>query len=175
MKLERRWRQRFCRRGTTIVVVAITVALGSTVTRADRDKARAAYEEAVRRYDLNEFQTALEYFKKAYLEYEEPSFLFNIAQCHRQMGDKQQAILFYRSYVRKVPDAANADEVRHLIATLDSALQREKEAAPVPRPVLESPRVSPPKAVQEPNPTGAARVVRAAPPSARRQPLHRRW
>jgi Tetratricopeptide repeat len=48
-----------------------------------------------------------------------PAFLFNIAQCHRQLGNKQEAIKFYRSYLRKVPDAPNAEEVRKLIASLE--------------------------------------------------------
>src|SRR5438046_999838 len=97
----------------SLVTFVLCICLCSTAN-ADREKAKQEYREAVQRYDLNEFKTALEHFKAAYIEFEEPSFLFNIAQCYRQLGDKQQAVLFYRSYVRKVPTAPNVGEVKQL-------------------------------------------------------------
>jgi tetratricopeptide (TPR) repeat protein len=130
---------------------------------ADRDKAKAEYAEAVRRYDLNEFRAALLHFKQAYLEYEEPSFLFNIAQCHRQLGDKQQAVLFYRSYLRKVPDAPNADEVHRLISSLEAASAQEQVSAPPPTVTSAPPATA----------TANAQLVKTAP--AKKALVYKKW
>src|SRR6202012_3844268 len=91
----------------------------------DKAAARAAFAEGQRRYDLNEFEAALAAFKQAYLAYEEPVFLYNIAQCYRQLGNRTEAIKFYRSYLRKVPDAANRREVQELVATLEQQVEAE--------------------------------------------------
>jgi tetratricopeptide (TPR) repeat protein len=105
----------------TIIILALLVA---PLARADKAAAREAYQEGSRYYDLAEYQAALESFKKAYLQYEEPSFLFNIAQCYRQLGDRNQAIVFYRSYLRKDPNSPRRKEVRDLIASLEAAPDR---------------------------------------------------
>jgi hypothetical protein len=49
----------------SIFAACIVFAFFALPAHADRDKAKSEYEEAVRRYDLNEFQTALEHFKQA--------------------------------------------------------------------------------------------------------------
>ncbi len=48
----------------------------------NKEAAKEAYSEGKRQYDLGEYDAALAAFKKAYLNYEEPVFLFNIAQCY---------------------------------------------------------------------------------------------
>jgi hypothetical protein len=48
-----------------------------------QDCGAAAYDEGSKFYDLNQFADALGAFKKAYWQYEEPAFLFNIPQLHR--------------------------------------------------------------------------------------------
>ena len=39
------------------------------------------------------------------------AFLFNIAQCHRQLKNHSKAIFFYEGYLRETPDAPNKEEV----------------------------------------------------------------
>lgn len=146
----------------SVVFPVLTLITFATVAHADRAKAKTEYEEAVRRYDLNEFPAALEHFKQAYLEYEEPTFLYNIAQCHRQLGDKQQAVLFYRSYLRKVPDATNADEVRQLIANLEASIARDKASAAA------TPTVAP-------SPTPATTNVQLTQPPPPKSPVYKKW
>src|SRR5215471_9023085 len=97
-----------------VLILAISLAataIGRTALADDKEAARREFLEGTRRYDLTEFAPALEAFKRAYLAYEDPAFLYNIAQCYRQLGEKQSAVKFYRSYLRKVPDAPNGDEV----------------------------------------------------------------
>ena len=46
-------------------------------------------------------------FKGAYRLFREPTFLFNIAQCERQMGDYAAAASQYRAYRREAANAPN--------------------------------------------------------------------
>jgi tetratricopeptide (TPR) repeat protein len=80
--------------------------------------ARTHYEKAVSHYNLDELEAALVEFREAYRAKPDPSFLFNIAQCHRKLGQRDAAIDFYRKYVRASPDAANRAEAERWIAEL---------------------------------------------------------
>src|SRR4051812_18849462 len=93
-----------------------------------KEKARAFFRTGTQHYDLGEFPEALTDFKEAYRFYEEPIFLFNIGQCHRQMGQKEQAIRFFRVYLSKSPNAPNKTDVKDMIGKLDLALQQERAA-----------------------------------------------
>src|SRR5262245_59275248 len=113
------------------VVLRISVmtlfVLGATAGHAeDKQAARNAYRAGVHHYDFGEYREALAAFKTAYQNFEDPSFLFNIAQCHRQLLEREEAIRVYRSYLRNAPSAANAGEVRELITRLERELSEEK-------------------------------------------------
>src|SRR5262249_39692180 len=98
---------------------------------SDKNKAAAgqAYREGQRQYDLNDFAKALESFKRAYTLYDEPALLYNIAQCYRQLADEEQAIRFYKSYLRRMPNPPNRDDVRHLLATLEKSYNEKRANA----------------------------------------------
>jgi tetratricopeptide (TPR) repeat protein len=98
----------------------------------DREKARAAFAEGRQHFDLGEYKDALESFKLAYRNFEDPKILFNIAQCHRQLGNKQEAVDFYRKYLNKVPDAPNREEVQATIEKLNAALAAERASKSTP-------------------------------------------
>jgi hypothetical protein len=99
----------------------------ASVARAqDKAAARQAYLEGSKYYDLNQFDQALEAFKRAYWNYEEPVFLYNIAQCLRALKRKPEALDFYRSYLRKAPNATNRAEVQRLIGEMEQAVAQEK-------------------------------------------------
>jgi hypothetical protein len=50
---------------------------------------------------------------------QDPPFLFDIAQCHRKLGNNKEALGFYRSYLRVAPNASNRAEVQKRISELD--------------------------------------------------------
>src|SRR5947207_13123212 len=102
------------------------VAIATPAAAEDRVAARAAFNEGTRHFDLAQYDQALEAFKRAYWNYEEPTFLFNIAQCHRALGHKEDALAMYRSYLRKLPDAPNRSETQRFITDLDNAVAQEK-------------------------------------------------
>jgi tetratricopeptide (TPR) repeat protein len=76
-------------------------------------------------YNLGRFSEALTEYEAAYLAVQDPPFLFNIAQCHRKMGDNKEALDSYRSYLRVAPAAPNRAEVQKHI----SELERQVHAA----------------------------------------------
>jgi tetratricopeptide (TPR) repeat protein len=77
------------------------------------------YEQALRHYDLNEFDKAIAEFTAAYVITHEPALLYNIAQAYRLKGDRQHALEFYRSYLRRAPDAPNKADVDKWIRELE--------------------------------------------------------
>ncbi|HZI08474.1 MAG TPA: tetratricopeptide repeat protein, partial [Archangium sp.] len=90
------------------VLVAVVLAMASPVAHAaNRDGgesdsevlARAKFAEGNLAYDLGEFQKALDAYSESYRLMPLPGFLFNIAQCHRQLGRPERAGFFYRRYL----------------------------------------------------------------------------
>ena len=118
-------------------------------------EAKAAYEEGARHYDLAEYAEALGFFKDAYRAKTDAAFLFNIAQCLRKLGRRDEAATFYRTYLRRAPDAANRAEVERHVKDIEDLLAASSPPAtrkfspqdipipPEPRIDL-SPRATPP-------------------------------
>jgi tetratricopeptide (TPR) repeat protein len=106
--------------------VVLLACLGAPATATAAPESRVAeakqhYAAATKFYDLAEYENALREFKEAYRAVEDPAFLFNIAQCHRKLGQPQDAITFYKTYLRRAPHAANRAEVERRIAELERA------------------------------------------------------
>lgn len=113
------------------VLVALGVLLGATPTRADDADTRAAkthFQRGEKLFNLGKFDLALVEYEAAYDRKPLPGFLYNIAQCQRNLGNFKEAIFGYRNYLRQVPDADNREAVLALIDDLEDQ-QREREAA----------------------------------------------
>lgn len=109
---------------------------------AVEEQARARFSEGNLAYDVGDFGKALKSFSEAYRLKPLPGFLFNMAQCHRQLGQFSRAAFFYRRYLSLVPDTASAPVVRELVQEME-ARAREQEARR-----LERERAEQDKAVQ---------------------------
>ncbi|WP_245918718.1 tetratricopeptide repeat protein [Melittangium boletus] len=89
-------------------------------------QARAKFVEGNAAYEKADFQTALGAYLEAYRLMPLPGFLFNIAQCHRQLGRPERAAIFYRRYLAQSKrPPSNAPLVRELIAEMDAAAAKE--------------------------------------------------
>src|SRR5262249_49133839 len=80
------------------------------------EAARTLARKGTSLYDLGKYPEALEAFESAYQKKPVPGLLFNIAQCHRQMGQLEQAARVYKSYLRTDPPEAAAKQARELLA-----------------------------------------------------------
>jgi tetratricopeptide (TPR) repeat protein len=108
--------------------VILLVAIAGSATAPGNSETRRQFDQGSTAYDLGDFGEAIDHFKAAYRQSPESVFLFNIAQCYRQLKDIEHAEYFYRSYLRKAgPDApSRADAERWL-----RELEREEAAQPL--------------------------------------------
>ncbi|WP_375756338.1 tetratricopeptide repeat protein [Corallococcus exercitus] len=107
---------------------AVAAAENATATAAAEEQAREKFSEGNLAYDLGEFDRALKAFSEAYRLKPLPAFLFNIAQCHRQLNNPSRAAFFYRRYLAlSQEEPANADVVRELVAEMDTKARVQEE------------------------------------------------
>jgi tetratricopeptide (TPR) repeat protein len=162
------WDSRACgyrRRCCALVAFASFLVLGSVGPAGAAEPSRDAKQEAKARfiagqshYNLNEFTEALREFKEAYRLYPDPVFLFNLGQCERQLDHYEEAIRFYRTFLREQPKAPNRQDVVHKIAEMEAALkakEAEEKAAPVTPPPSLAPKAVVPVAPVAPAGPGA--------------------
>jgi tetratricopeptide (TPR) repeat protein len=89
------------------------------------------YEKGRAYFQIGEYQKALEAFKAAHVEKADPAFLYNIAECHRQLGDSANALAFYQRFLRLAPpDNSLRAEAEARIAELQA---RKPPAPPGPQ------------------------------------------
>ncbi len=158
-----------------IGVILVTLATAFSAAAEDKEAARKAFSEGSRYYNLSQYSDALEAFKRAYWNFEDPSFLYNIAQCHRALQHKQEAITFYRNYLRNAPGTPKRAEVERLIADLEEAQRQDKAVATAP-PEGTIAATPPPTASSPPTATPApALVATSAPPQAEKPLYKRAW
>ncbi|RKG91740.1 tetratricopeptide repeat protein [Corallococcus terminator] len=104
------------------------VAAAEAPTASSEAQAREKFSEGNLAYDLGEFDRGLKAFSEAYRLKPLPAFLFNIAQCHRQLNNPSRAAFFYRRYLAlSSEEPANADVVRELIAEMDNKVRVQEE------------------------------------------------
>jgi tetratricopeptide (TPR) repeat protein len=168
-------------RSRIVALWLLAIVLVAPVARAaspeDKTKAREHFQNGLVHYDLGEFGEALSQFKDAYRMVQDPAFLFNIAQCHRRLGQNVEALEFYRNFLRRSPNAANRGEVEHRIQEIEREIQSAHPASrPTPTPAPSTgkeavPPVAPVGSAREgapsrPNPPPpAASPVDTAPPA----------
>ena len=115
-------------------------------------RAQGHFKKGEKLFALGRFDDALEQYQSAFEEYPLPEFLFNIGQCHRNLGSFDEAIFSFRKYLRLKPDAENREATEELIVELEA--ERARQGSKPPRQ-----RVSPvPGGKPEPRPTARAPV-----------------
>jgi tetratricopeptide (TPR) repeat protein len=130
-------------------------------------QAKELYKKGMTHYQLGEFDTAIDEFKAAYELTSAPGLLFNLAQVHRMKKDWEQALHFYRMYLRLEPTAPNRADVEALIVEVQRAFDDEQRAK-LAAPKVEPQPVAPPPPVAMPAP---APLIAPTPPP----PPPRHW
>jgi tetratricopeptide (TPR) repeat protein len=144
-------------------VVLVGLVLASRLALAAPDpeiaRAKALFQRAEVHFSVGEFVRALELYKEAYKRKPLPGFLFNIGQCHRNLGQCDRAVFFYKQYLLRAGDPPNKEEVARLIeiceraprlpASVPATLPRSRPAVPTSTPesrVVRPPLPPPPPA-----------------------------
>lgn len=134
--------------GGTVVLCALLA--GGADLRADgvppasaapspQQEALQLYRQAAAAYTSGDYRGALDKFERSYARYASSSTMFNIGQCHRQLGDPASAARAYRAYLELKPDASDAATVRSLIAQQEELAQARAAAPPSLAPPVEPP------------------------------------
>jgi tetratricopeptide (TPR) repeat protein len=180
-----------------VVVLAVVAAAGSRASAADprTEAAREHSRQGDSYYKLEKYTNAIGEYEQAYLSKPDPSFLFNIAQCHRLMGQSAEAVKFYRRFLNDAPPSSPSRAVaeKH-IRDLEEASKTTSTEPPAatPAPVTPLPPANPPPppptgvgattpvALETTNPTSPSTttpvVENSGPPASDdRKPFYYRW
>jgi tetratricopeptide (TPR) repeat protein len=130
-------------------------ATGAEKGDAAARAARRELQRAEAAFNLGKFEQALAGYEAAYQAKPLPALLFDIAQCHRHLGNSDRALFFYRRYLALDPNSANRATVDQLIA--ETERRRDSGSGVVPPPTTAIP---PPGS----GPTAVAPPPVAAPP-----------
>jgi tetratricopeptide (TPR) repeat protein len=143
-----------------VVLLAAWLSAGQPAQAADprTETAREHSAQGDAYYKLEKYSNAIGEYEQAYLAKSDPSFLYNIAQCHRLMGQNAEALNFYRRFLRDAPNAPNRPVAEKHIKDLEDASHATLEpppvaaapSAPPPPPAAPSPATSPASATTAP-------------------------
>jgi len=117
---------------SSLLVISALLFSGSVAAQTkNKEKARAHYESAEKFYQKAEFRKALDDYLKVldFIERDSiPEMYFNIAQCHRQLGEVEKALFYYRLFLSKSPTSPLRPEVEKHISSLEA--ERQKTTKP---------------------------------------------
>jgi tetratricopeptide (TPR) repeat protein len=114
------------------LTLTVGVARVGVAEPKGKQSAEAHYQKGMKAYTLGHFPEAIEEFEKAFELRQEPIFLYNIAQSHRQNNKPDRAIFFYRRYLEAEPNAKNRADVEKRIKDMESNLNAKPDAAVAP-------------------------------------------
>jgi tetratricopeptide (TPR) repeat protein len=110
------------RRVSPVVLGAVLLAAGAAPLRAqtketadNKAAAKEHYARGTSFYDLGRYDDAIKEFEAAYELKNDPAFLYNLAQSYRQVGNHEQAVHFYKTYLRYVPKSPNKADIEEKI------------------------------------------------------------
>lgn len=146
------------------VAVAFVVLAAQTAHANPETDAQGYFKRGVKLYNLGHFQEAIPEFEKAYDLDPQPILLFNIAQSHRQNGNKERALFFYRRYLEQEPNAAKRADVEQRMKELAQALQQENEQKQKPPTEVTPPPPNTAPPTTPPPPPTTPPVVTGGPP-----------
>ena len=110
------------------VLALFLAARPAAAEDAETKTAKRHFAKGKKLFALGRFEEALDHYEKAYDAKPIPAFLFNIAQCHRNLGDLDKAIFSYRRYLTEDPEAEDREEVEQQIADLEEERDRRNAA-----------------------------------------------
>jgi len=121
------------RRFAVAIVLIVGLVASQPPARADDAvSAREHYQKGTSYYDLGKYDDAIKEFEAAYEIKNDPALLYNLAQSNRLAGNSDQALHFYRTYLRYVPKAANRAEIESRIAQLEQLVAQKNAAQTTP-------------------------------------------
>jgi hypothetical protein len=100
------------------------------LTETQKQEVRDRYDKATRFYYLRKYPEAITEYEAIYLLSADPVMLYNIAQCHRQADQPEQAVQFYKNYLRNAPNATNRADVEKKITEMERLADDRRRLQP---------------------------------------------
>jgi tetratricopeptide (TPR) repeat protein len=110
--------------------VPLSALAQGSPTGAAETQARALVADGNKLYEAGQFEAALKLYVRAYAQVANPNWLFNMAQCHRELGRLRDAIRLYELYLLKVPATPDRADVEALIKELTERERTAKSVLP---------------------------------------------
>lgn len=131
-----------------IALLVAPASAGETDARTNR-AAMKHYDRGLKLYMSSDFSGARDEFQAARDLVDAPQFLFNLAQCARNLGEHEDAVKLYEEFLLRMPEAPNRAKVEEYVAAERALLPVEpppppKVEAPPPPPKVEPPPPPPP-------------------------------
>jgi tetratricopeptide (TPR) repeat protein len=122
------------KRWASASILALVLHASSAVADAPTEgmdrEARSLFSAASSAYGEGRYESALEYFERAYALSGRPALLFNMAATADRLRRDEDALGWYRGYLEALPDSPNATEVKARIAVLERTIEaRHAKAA----------------------------------------------
>ena len=112
-----------------VVAMAAFLTLSAGVARGDdQGTARDHYIKGTRAYELGLYDEAIAEYMAAYKSKDDPALLFNLGQAHRLAGHAAEALRFYKTYLSKLPEAANRADVESKLRELKDLVDKQRQA-----------------------------------------------
>jgi hypothetical protein len=130
--------------GFSVVLALLSVA-GVARARAEDQKALAKqhFGAGEAKFKAGDYRGAIGEFQAADALVPSPILSYNIALCHERLGEDEAAVVAYRAYLQRRPDAQNRAQVEERIKAAEQriAAKNVPPPAPVPQP---QPKPEPP-------------------------------
>lgn len=118
----------FSRLRTSALICALAMpALAQA--QPDPSNARQAEEQyniGKRAEDVGNLRLAAIHYKKAYDLYPTPALLYTLAHVHRNLGDQEIALDYYKRYVEADPNGPRVNPAKKYIAKLEAAIKQKQ-------------------------------------------------
>jgi tetratricopeptide (TPR) repeat protein len=163
------WLRHLCLAVLTAVLLCAAPARAQDKPVDPKAAAKEHYTRGTSFYDLGRYDDAIKEFEAAYELKNDPAFLYNLAQSYRQAGKHEQAVHFYKTYLRYVPKPPNKADIEEKIKAEEQLLaQQGSGTTPPPTTTTPPPGNEPPVVTVPPanNPPPTTLPPGYAPPPA---------
>jgi tetratricopeptide (TPR) repeat protein len=111
----------------TPVSVSLAQGKNSGASEADTKRAKQLFEEAKKHFLLREYKETIPLLKEAYRLYPAPLFLYNLAQCHLELKEYEEAISYFENFIDSDPKSKERPQAEKFLKQAKEAYTIEQE------------------------------------------------
>jgi tetratricopeptide (TPR) repeat protein len=106
---------------SVILALSLSLSMSAFAQNKDRPAAEQSLKEGIKAYKDGNFEASLDHYKKAATLAPSASGPYReMGKVYEALGREEDAKFAYQEYLRRKPDATDADEIKGRIATIES-------------------------------------------------------